>query len=195
MKFFFNIAVIIISIALCSCGKYIYENNLDLSVQKEFSETDNAINNVTCEVLVKEVSKVIGENYFPDMQIEDDYFEQQTGLTNSLYDEFAGEMAKINTNVDTIIIVKAKEGKIAEVEQKLSEYRNQLLNDTMQYPTNTGKIQASRIEQIDSYVCFVQLGGDTTIVNGQDDESIIAYCQHENELAISTIEVKVANGI
>ena len=124
------------------------------------------------------------------MQIEADYLEQQTGLTNNLYDEFAGEMSKISTNVDTIIIVKAKEGKIAEVKQKLSEYRDRFLNDTMQYPTNTGKIQASRIEQIESYVCFVQLGGDTTIVAGQGDEAIIAYCQHENELAISTIEVK-----
>ena len=171
------------------------ENNLDLSVQKEFSETDNAINNVTCEVLVKEVSKVIGENYFPDMQIEDDYLEQQTGLTNSLYDEFAGEMAKINTNVDTIIIVKAKEGKIEEVEQKLSEYRDRLLNNTMQYQTNTGKIQASRIEQIDSYICFVQLGGDTKKVEEQGNEAITIYCQHINELAISTIQVKVANGI
>ena len=166
-----------------------------MSVQKESSEIDNTKNDVTCEALVKEVSKVIGENYFPDMQIEADYLEQQTGLTNNLYDEFAGEMPKISTNVDTIIIVKAKESKIAEVVQKLSEYRNRLLNDTMQYSKNTGKIQASKIEQIDPYVCFVQLGGDTAIVDEQGDEAIIAYCQHENELAISTIEVKVAKGI
>lgn len=129
------------------------------------------------------------------MHIEADYLEQKTGITNNLYDEFAGEMPKINTNVDTIIIVKAKEGKITEVEQKLSEYRDRLLNDTMQYPTDNEKIQASRIEKIDPYVCFVQLGGDTTIVDKQGDEAILAYCQHENELAISTIEVKVTKGI
>ena len=129
------------------------------------------------------------------MSIGIGYFILRFLLTNNLYDEFAGEMPKISTNVDTIIIVKAKESKIAEVVQKLSEYRNRLLNDTMQYSKNTGKIQASKIEQIDPYVCFVQLGGDTAIVDEQGDEAIIAYCQHENELAISTIEVKVEKGI
>ncbi len=197
-KIYLLMTIAIITIIFCSCGNNGSENNNNMSVQESSaseSETKTVKDELTCDALIKEVSKVIGDNYYPDMQIDADYLEQQTGITSDLYDDFAGEIPMITNNVDSIIIVKAKEGKIAEVEKKISDYRDRLVNDTLQYPVNIGKIQASRIEQIDPYVCFVQLGGDTTAVDEQGDEAVIAYCQEENELAISTIEAKVANGI
>ena len=44
------------------------------------------------------------------------------------------------------------------------------------------------METIDNYVCFVQLGADTTVVADQGEEEIIAYCQEENERALYILE-------
>ena len=85
------------------------------------------------------------------------------------------------------LIIHAKDGKVEDVENALNAYRDSLVNDTMQYPMNLGKIQASRVERIGDYVCFVQLGADTSSVEEQGDEAVITYCQEQNELALEAI--------
>ena len=110
------------------------------------------------------------------------------GLTADLYDEFFGEMPMISTNVDTLIVIKAAEGKLEAVEGVLNAYRENLVNDTMQYPMNLGKIQASEVKTIGNYVCFVQLGGDVMDALEKGDEAVITHCQAQNALAIEALE-------
>ena len=52
---------------------------------------------------------------------------------------------------------------------------------------NVGKIQASQIEVIGDYVCFVQLGADVTSALDIGDEEVIRHCQTQNELALDAI--------
>ncbi len=132
--------------------------------------------------------EVLGENYWPNTEIPAEYLEEY-GLTTDMYEDFYGEMPMISTNVDTLIVVQAKEGQVTAVEEVLNEYRDNLVNDTMQYPMNVGKIQASRIETFGNYVCFVQLGADTTDFYGEDgdEEAVIKHCQEQNELAIEAL--------
>ena len=115
------------------------------------------------------------------------------GISSDLYDDYLGEVPMISVNVDSMIIIKAKEDKLSEVEDAMSAYRDSLVNSTLQYPMNIGKIQASRIEIIGNYVCFLQLGGDTSSVNDDGEEAVIKHCQEQNELAIEilyqTIEI------
>lgn len=134
------------------------------------------------------VVEVLGENYWPNTEITPEYLED-FGLTDDMYEDFYGEMPMISTNVDTLIVVHAKEDRVTEVEEVLNNYRDNLINDTMQYPMNVGKIQASRIETFGNYVCFVQLGADTTEMYGEDsdEEAVIKHCQEQNELAIEAI--------
>ena len=47
---------------------------------------------------------------------------------------------------------------------------------------------ASRIEIIDNYICFVQLGADTAAAAQEGDEKVVAQCQSENERAVDMIE-------
>lgn len=49
----------------------------------------------------------------------------------------------ISTFVETFIGVQAKDGKGDDVEAALNAYRDRLVGDTMQYPMNIAKIQAS----------------------------------------------------
>ena len=133
------------------------------------------------------VVDAIGENYFPQMQIPAEFLEG-FGLTADMYDEFFGEMPMISTNVDTLIVIKAKEGQAEAVEGVLTAYRENLVNDTMQYPMNVGKIQASEVKTIGNFVCFVQLGGDVMAALEKGDEEVIKHCQAQNALAIEALE-------
>ena len=132
------------------------------------------------------VVDVMGENYWPNTQFSPEYLEGY-GLTSDMYTDFFGEMPMISTNVDTLIVIKASEGQTDAVEEVLNSYRETLVNDTLQYPMNVGKIQASRIEVIGDYVCFVQLGADVSEQMDVSDEEVIRHCQEQNELALEAI--------
>lgn len=132
----------------------------------------------------------LGENYWPNTEMPAEFLEG-FGLTADMYDAFFGEMPMISTNVDTLIIIQAKAGQVEAVEGVLNAYRENLVNDTMQYPMNVGKIQASRIETFGNFVCFVQLGADVMALVDQGDEAVIQHCQAQNELALEAIS-KVA---
>lgn len=156
-------------------------------------ETGTGSNNeVSMQDLRDAVIEVIGENYWPDTMLEEEMFADIYGVTSDMYEEFLAETPMIGTNVDTLIIVKAKEGQVSAVEDALNAYRDNLVNDTMQYPMNLGKIQASRIETFDNYVCFVQLGADTTDLMEQGDDVVIEKCQEENEKALEAIRIALS---
>ncbi len=164
-----------------------------LSSTQEFQETEETGMD-TVEGWSQEMTAVrdaivdaLGENYWPNMAITPQMLEDTFGIASDLYDDYMGEMPMISTNVDTLLIIKAKSDKVDEVEEALNTYRDHLVNDTMQYPMNMGKIQASRIERIGSYVCFVQLGADTTAASESGEEAVITHCQEQNELVIEII--------
>ena len=135
----------------------------------------------------KAVTDALGDDYWPDSEIPEEMLNETYGVSADLYDAYLGECPMISVNVDTLLIIHAKDGKVEDVENALNAYRDNLVNDTMQYPMNLGKIQASRVERIGDYVCFVQLGADTSSVEEQGDEAVITYCQEKNELALEAI--------
>ena len=190
-------------LSMVACGR-----NDEGQMQESQSQTENSVQNTAeptqspeattaplesddaseLENIRQAVVEVLGENYWPNTEIEAEFLEDY-GLTTEMYEDFYGEVPMISTNVDTLIVVQAKEGQVEAVEEALNSYRDNLVNDTMQYPMNVGKIQASRIETFGNYVCFVQLGADTTEVYGEDgdEEAVIKHCQEQNELAIEAI--------
>lgn len=139
--------------------------------------------------------EALGENYWPNTEIPADFLKDIYGVSEDMYEEYYAEMPMISTNVDTVIIVKAKEDQVAAVEGALNAYRETMVNDTMQYPMNVGKIQASRIETFGQYVCFVQLGADTMAAAETGDEAVIEQCQQANELALEVIQNTLAKNM
>ena len=137
------------------------------------------------------VTDALGENYWPDTGVLPDMLESTFGVAPDMYDDYFAETPMIGTNVDTLLVVKAKEDKAQAVEEALNAYRDSKVSDTMQYPMNVGKIQASRVERIGNYVCFVQLGADTMDALDIGDEEVIRQCQEVNELVIEIISQKV----
>lgn len=170
----------------------------------ENKRRDNNENTIAAEESVKTayapmdeiknaVLEVLGDNYWPDKQLTAEELELETGITGDMYDDFLAEEQNIETDIDTMIIIKAKKDYVAEVEAMLNEYRETLMLKYKDRPQELGKVEASRIEIVDSYISFVQLGADTAAAAEVGDEEVIALCQQENEKAVDMIEKTILN--
>lgn len=148
-------------------------------------------NTVDTMELAEAVKNELGENYYPNTQMESQMLEDVYGVESGSYEEFYGEIPAISTNVDTLVIVKANEGCEDEIEQALVSYMENSKADTMQYPMNIGKIQSSQVKTFGNYVCFVQLGGNVMEAMDQGDEAVIKQCQAMNEQALNIIEERL----
>lgn len=146
------------------------------------------------EGLKAAVVEELGESYWPDMALLPDMLEMTFGLTADLYEDYMAEMPMIGTNVDTLLIVRAKDDKVEAVESALEAYRDAQIGDTMQYPMNVGKVQASRIETIGNYVLFVQLGADTQEALEEGDEAVISMCQAVNDSVVEIVRARLEEG-
>lgn len=170
-------------------GENITESTEESAVEN--TETNYGVGVTLAEVKTA-LTDALGEDYWPQAEVPADMLGTLYGITEDMYEEYLAETPMISVNVDTLIIIKAKEDKVADVEAALTAYRETLVNDTMQYPMNVGKIQASRIATFGQYVCFVQLGADTTAESENGEEAVIEKCQQANEMALEIIENTLA---
>ena len=142
----------------------------------------------TLAQLREEVKEELGERYWPEISISEEELANETGITRNMYIEFLAEEPSMETNVDKMIIIHAKEDYVGAVEQALEDYRLKMIEENQKYPQNLCKVEASRMETIENYICFVQLGADTSIVAGKGKDEIISYCLEENERAVDVLE-------
>lgn len=146
---------------------------------------------VTLTQLKESVKELMGDQYWPEVGLTKEELEQKTGITENMYVEFLAEKQVLDSHIDTMIIIHAKEAHVGEVEQALEQYRADIIQQNQNYPQNLCKAEASRMETIEDYVCFVQLGADTTIVADKGEDEIIAYCREENERALYVLEKEI----
>lgn len=203
----FYILLLSLTLGLVACGnEKSQENNKNQSSQQTSTQTlstqqsdtqtqiqENTYGNSDLQNLRTAVVDVLGENYWPNMTVDSEELAEVYGITEDMYDDYLAEVPVISTNVDTLIIVKAKEGKAGAVEETLNAYRDNMVNSTSEYPMNSGKLQASRIETFQDYVCFVQLGADVVDAMDQGEDAVINQCQEENEKALEAIRIALEN--
>lgn len=146
---------------------------------------------VTMAQLKDSVKELMGDQYWPEVGLTKEELEQKTGITEDMYVDFLAEKQVLDSHIDMMIIIHAKEARVGEVEQALEQYRSDIIEQNQNYPQNLCKAEASRMETIEDYVCFVQLGADTTIVADKGEDEIIAYCQEENERALYVLEKEI----
>ncbi|MBS6396778.1 MAG: DUF4358 domain-containing protein [Clostridiales bacterium] len=142
-------------------------------------------NDVSTKTLAEAVAAELGEDYWADAELAPEYLSDWYGVSDDMYEEYYGQTPMISVNVDSLIIVKAKEDTIEDVENAFDTYREAMIQDSLQYPVNIPKIQASQIETYGNYVCFVQLGDD---MNEAEGEEAVKECQAMNEKALAVIE-------
>lgn len=82
-------------------------------------------------------------------------------INEELIEEYIAEMPMMSTHVDTFIAIKVSEGKVDKadvVENALINYRANLVENSIQYPMNIAKVNASKVIRKGDYVFFIMLG-------------------------------------
>lgn len=138
--------------------------------------------------LEKEVKDLLGDNYWPEVNLSKTELEKMTGITEDMYVDFLAERQALDAHIDTLIIIHAKEDYVGTIEEAIETYRSALIEQNKNYPQNLSKARASRIETIDDYICFVLLGADTTPLADRGSEAVMAHCLEENEKALYVLE-------
>jgi len=142
----------------------------------------------TLPELKEEVQELLGDHYWPEVNLSKEELERLTGISEEMYVDFLAQKQSLDSHIDMMIIVHAKEAYVGAVEQAIEKYRSKIIEQNRNYPQNLSKAKASRMETIDDYVCFVQLGADTTVVADRGSEAVTAYCLEENERALYVLE-------
>lgn len=137
------------------------------------------------------VVEILGENYWPDALLTEEEMAERTGISSYMYDNFMAEYQHSEAGIDMMIIIETKEEYIEDVEKYLNDYREVLLNIYEKQPQSKAKVFASRIEVINNYICYVQLGADISPLEMAGEDEMVAYCQHENERALDIIEKRI----
>ena len=100
---------------------------------------------------------VYGDKYYPDTEMTEEQIREELGLDESLYEEVYAEHTDENERPDTFIAVKAKSGKVYEVKEKLTAYKQRLIDENS-FDANADKLNAAEIYSEGDYVFFVLLG-------------------------------------
>jgi len=137
------------------------------------------------------VVNMLDGNYWPDALLSEEELAERTGISSNMYDNYLAEYQHTEAGIDMMILIEAKEDEIETVERYLNEYRELLLNIYENQPQNRAKVCASRIEIIDNYACYVQLGADISQLEPEGEDAMVAYCQQENERALHALEKKI----
>lgn len=201
-----SILVVCIFCFLTGCGSNLPENEMvensqafemqkteedlqasNFSNRKESSD-NRQLKFVTLKEIESEVSELLGENYLPDAEMGPNVLKNNIGLTDDMYVDYLAKMQEAEEQIDTLIIIHAREDKIGLVEMALENYRMSMIQRFENHPLNLAKAEASRMETIEDYVCFVQLGANLSQKTGEKKEALINHCLNENEQALYVIE-------
>ena len=201
MRKFIVVTMVCSLLALTGCGEELPEE--DLVRQKEPYGAEQVAEDLqassfpffqgeerfyTLPELKDKVQNLLGDAYWPQVSLSAEELESLTGIESDMYVDFLAERQVLDAHIDTLIVIHAKEDYVGEIEQGIEAYRSGIIEANRNHPQNLGKAQASRMETIDDYVCFVQLGADTTPYADRGTEAVEAHCLEENERALYVLE-------
>ena len=154
--------------------------------------SESAAESAALNSAVEAVKEAYGDSYLPSMQLTQQDIADRYGLNAEDYNAAVAEVAMISTQVDTFVAVEAKEGKAETVKAALESYRDSLVNDSMQYPMNVPKVNASQVYQNGNYVFFLMLGDFAPDDMSDDEEASLKFYQEQNQIAVKAIDEALA---
>lgn len=141
---------------------------LGLSVLAGCQKTEEK--NPTCEEILAKINEAIGEDNLPDMQtVDDDMLSVLYGITSTdLLEDYRGSVALINVRADEILVMKVKEGKMADAEAGIAQRQEDLDATWSQYlPDVYETVKDARVVKNGNYILFV--------VSEKADEAVGAF--------------------
>ena len=136
--------------------------------------------------LVEAVASELSDEYWADAVLEQEILDDWYGISAEMYEEFYGQTPMISANVDALIVVKAKEEHLEDVQNALDTYRESMIQDTLQYPMNIPR--SRHLRSIPSGITCALYSWAVPWRIMDDDEAAIEACRKMNERALSVIE-------
>lgn len=151
------------------------------------SENEVKLDSLFLEKSHEAVKEAYGDDYIPSMAYELDQLKDIFGITVENVDAFIAEGPMMSVHVDTFIAIRAKEGKGETIAAELEAYREKLIQDSLQYPMNMAKVNASTVYVVDDHVYFLMLGKINENGNQTEDEAL-EYEKDQVKKAVDAIE-------
>lgn len=127
--------------------------------------------NYTAEEIFNAIKEAYGETFIPDEDMYEEEYTETYGLNMDDVEDIKAQMALITFHPDRIVVVKAKEGKGADVEAALVKARQNLVDNGMWYPANLPKVNASKVVRNGDYVAFLIVGAIDENLEATEEEA------------------------
>lgn len=141
---------------------------------------------VSLENIHKAVKESLGEDYIPSRDMDESELVDMIDLDMDDIQEYIAQGPMMSTHVDTYISVKAKDGEADDVEEDLNEYREYLIENSLMYPMNIAKVNASEVVRHGDYVFFIMLGAFDDS-NNSNEEQQLRFAKNEVNKVKETI--------
>ena len=150
----------------------------------EQSQTENAENyDISVSAILDKVKAAFGEDYLPNMPIEEEMVKETFKLDLGLVEEYVAEMPMIGFHPDKVLIVKAKEGKIDEVVAQLEAAKTEMVENGINYPANLEKVQSTKVVSKGNYAAFFMVGSSNNM--SEDPEERLKFAEDEVQKAVT----------
>jgi len=141
----------------------------------------------TAEDIAEAIRGAYGANYLPDAQLDETMLSDMFGINAEDCESFVAEMPMIGVHPDKLIVIEAKEGKADAIEETLNSMRDTLIADTMQYPMNIAKINASVVLREGNYVVFMLLGAPNENMDASEADAK-AFAEDQTAIGVAAFE-------
>lgn len=139
----------------------------------------------SAEEILEAVRQAYGDDYLPSAAIDEEYLTNVVGLNLEDVEEFAGEMCMISTQPDRVLVLKAVEGKGADVETALNDVLSSIQAEAGFYPMNAAKANAAKVLRNGDYVCLLLVGAmDET---SQTEEEAAAFAEEQVQIGVNAV--------
>lgn len=158
------------------------EEGGDTSAPEDGGEEAGAVGKIADKIIA-----AYGDNYLPNMDIPADMLQSLVGLEADSYTEIFAQQPMISAHPDILIIAKAASGKTDEIKSKLEQYQDYLINESMQYPMNVAKVNASQIVANGDYVAFILLGAINENEDSSEEEQA-AFAEDQTAIGVNAFK-------
>ena len=170
-----KIALILLSLVMAfsivACGKATDNKKTD-----DTGKGNTTVTATPAEIEQKIADAIGKDSYLCDTDIDKDWLQNSFGLDLSKVDSYVAKQNSIaSVNPDTVIVLKTKDGYVADAVKALNDNFAQMVSYIRQYPFGTAKVINARLYQSGDYVIYVIAGAS---YDGDDAEA-------ENKLAVS----------
>jgi hypothetical protein len=192
------LAAIIMCVSAAACKKVTQTANPPVSAdtaEQTNSETSGSTETtapakVSAETIFNAIKSAYGDKFMANVPMISEDYENVFGLTPDMYTEITGGMPAVTIHVDRVLVVKAADGKLKDIETALTAAKENFVKDTLQYPVNIAKVNAAKIVTKGNYAAFI-MAGDVDERTDVTDEDKATFAEEQVQRGVDAFNAAV----